>query len=85
MREHEDWLIEQESINAARDKIAHLQAELAALKPWAEVGKRAVHLYWWWHDDSEPYHCLMCMTAHDHAPDCSIPSLLAQLEVANAT
>jgi len=53
------------------------QAELTALRPWAEIGKRAVDERWF---DAPYLPC--CQRSGDigHAPDCLIPALLAQLE-----
>lgn len=80
-----------EDAQAAR--IADLEAEIAALRPWARIGKRAIAEHWHVVDitgDGWINHLRCCgaqawgETDAVHAPDCPIPALLAQLEAADA-
>lgn len=66
-----------EAIQDMAQEIAELQAELAALRPWAEVGKRAVREHWYL--ATRDMLCCHRWYGDGHAPDC----LLAQLEADN--
>lgn len=59
-------------------EIERLTAELAALAPWAEIGKRVVNERWYIEDGV--YGCCYGPRQKGHDPDCPIPALLAQLE-----
>lgn len=55
------------ALTLAYDKIEALEAELADLKPWAEIGKRALLEEWW--------------ANYGETPDgLDLPALYAQLE-----
>ena len=55
-----------------------LRAELAAMKPWAELGRRVVKERWYLEDGV--YGCCWGNRAKGHDPDCPVRPLLAQLE-----
>lgn len=74
--------------------IAELEAELATLRPWADIGKRAVREEWFFQTfDDDGWDITKCMVCNKvqqqwpggHAPDCPIPALLKQLEADNAS
>lgn len=60
------------------DEVTRLEAELAALRPWAEFGRRVVNERWYLEDGV--YGCCYGTRQKGHDPDCPIPALLAQLE-----
>lgn len=76
--------------NHTISQVERLQAELAALRPWAALGERAIREEWFYltYDDDEEWNVTQCLACKKillespigHTPDCPIPALLAQLE-----
>lgn len=73
-------------INRMAANMDAAQAELAALRPWADVGKRMMREGWWIDRNGYLYRCTGCgikllyNAVHPADTVCDIPGLLAQLE-----
>ena len=78
-------------------EITALRAQLAAVQPWAEVGKRAIRNGWWidyGRLTADGVFCRICQIEmpddedgypyHPDTTNCVIPALFAQLEADNA-
>ena len=67
-----------DDVDVREREIARLQAELAALRPWAEIGARVLRGKWYIQN-----HFMMCchrMDWEDHSPLCEIPALKTDVE-----
>lgn len=77
-----------EQVARLEERVADQAAELAAMRPWAEVGKRAVRERWYRGGDKIRIDCFWCgateLWRETHDPDCPIPDLIARLEADNA-
>jgi hypothetical protein len=64
-----------------KQELAELRVLVAALTPWADLGRVAVDRAWWWRACEETEVCLYCHRQLDpgfgwHAADCVVPALL---------
>ena len=73
----------QDIVAGIQDENRRMKAELAALRPWAEIGKQAIDERWYWGDESGMCGCCVEGENFDdntHDGDCPIRALLAELE-----